>query len=159
MLADSIKRLERLARGHYRGAMRMGPAAAGPIVIRKKSSSRSVEKIRSWRPATGIRGTVDITIKPRILRELCPTSKSRVAPRDTPWRPLSLSKFRHNGHTSTPSKEFFFVAYASTRTRGSSRCLYTGCFRFFGRDGSRIVRGSFDADLKPVLWRSFGSWV
>lgn len=47
MLADSIKRLERLARGHYRGAMRMGPAAAGPIVIRKKSSSRSVEKIRS----------------------------------------------------------------------------------------------------------------
>ena len=60
---------------------------------------------------------VDITIKPGILRELCPTSKSRVAPRDTPWRPLSLSKFRHNGHTSTPSKEFFFVAYYASTIR------------------------------------------
>lgn len=35
---------------------RWGWEAAGPIVIRKKSSSRSVEKIRSWRPATAIPG-------------------------------------------------------------------------------------------------------
>lgn len=94
----------------------MGPAAAGPIVIRKKSSSRSGG--RKFEADGACHGdTVDITIKPGILRELCPTSKSRVAPRDIPWRPLSLSKFRHNGHTSTPSKEFFFVAYYASTIR------------------------------------------
>lgn len=47
------------------------------------------------------------------------------------------------------------------RTPPLPPCLYTGCFRFFGWRGkgrrSRIVRGSFDADLRPVLRRSFGS--
>lgn len=109
---------------------------------KKKSSSRFGEKIRSWRGLPWQYRDRDITIKPRILRELCPTSESRVAPRDTPWRSLSLSKFRHNGHTSTPSTPRFLCGLRLSRA-GPFCCLSIGCtavvFRFLLRYARRIA--------------------